>query len=181
MRRRPLLVSLPGLLAAASPSWAQRSAGMGSGTRVLRLAFATPETSFDPPQTNSDQNSSVLISQILEAPLCFDYLARPATLRPNTAVALPEVSENHTRLIVTLKPFDERTTPALGVNGIIAAMAAIGVGIVLTRDIFNLFVFFELIVIATGGSEAISFAFNAPTMRGSRCEPPQIGIRPQRA
>jgi len=104
MRRRPLLVSLPGLLAAASPSWAQRSAGMGSGTRVLRLAFATPETSFDPPQTNSDQNSSVLISQILEAPLCFDYLARPVRLLPATAAALPEVSADGRNFTVRLKP-----------------------------------------------------------------------------
>jgi ABC-type transport system substrate-binding protein len=71
---------------------------------VLRLAFATPETSFDPPQTNSDQNSSVLISQILEAPLSFDYLARPVRLQPATAAALPEVSADGRSFTVRLKP-----------------------------------------------------------------------------
>ena len=90
MRRRPLIQALPGLAAGATlglPAAAQVSA-----PKTLHLAFATSETTFDPPQTNSDQNTSTVLAQILEAPLCFDYLARPARLMLATAAALPEVS-----------------------------------------------------------------------------------------
>ncbi len=90
MRRRPFmatpLAALPGLgLGAAAAQGVDKT---------LRLAFASPETSFDPPQTNSDQNTAIVLAQILEAPLCFDYLARPVRLLPATAAAMPEVSED---------------------------------------------------------------------------------------
>ena len=88
MRRRPLLQALPGLALGAAGS----AAAQAVATKTLHLAFTSPETTFDPPQTNSDQNTSTVLAQILEAPLCFDYLARPARLMLATAAALPEVS-----------------------------------------------------------------------------------------
>ena len=97
--RRPLL---QGGLAAAVAPWAA-AAPAPAGPKVLRMALPTAEAGFDPPRVG-DQSSFAVLGAIFEAPLTFDYLARPATLRPNTAVALPEVSENHTRLVVTLKP-----------------------------------------------------------------------------
>jgi ABC-type transport system substrate-binding protein len=72
--------------------------------KTLNVAFRSPETSFDPVQTNSDQNSTVVIAQILEAPLTYDYLARPVQLLPNTAAALPEVSADGRSFTVRLKP-----------------------------------------------------------------------------
>ena len=86
MKRRDLLLAT-GVLSAASAR-AQASARR----KVLRLPLVSPETSFDPVQTNSDLNSSTILAHIFEAPLAYDYLARPARLVPSTAQALPEMS-----------------------------------------------------------------------------------------
>jgi len=72
--------------------------------KVLHVAFPAPESSFDPPQTNSDLYSSTVIAQILEAPLGYDYLARPVRLVPVTATAMPEVSADGQTFTVRIKP-----------------------------------------------------------------------------
>ncbi len=102
LRRRPLL---QGGLAAALAPWAAQAAGPAahSGPKVLRMALPTAEAGFDPPRVG-DASSFAVLGAIFEPPLTFDYLARPATLKPLTAVALPEASENHTRFVVTLRP-----------------------------------------------------------------------------
>jgi len=106
MRRRPFiggaLSALPAVPALAAEQ-SQRSVGRGTG-RVLQLAFTSPETTFDPPQTNSDNNTNALLAQIFEAPLAFDYLARPVRLVPATAAALPEVSPDGRVFTVRIKP-----------------------------------------------------------------------------
>ncbi|HLL19914.1 MAG TPA: ABC transporter substrate-binding protein, partial [Rubrivivax sp.] len=106
MRRRTLIQGLPAALTVplALPSGNLLAQPAGPAGKTLNVAFRTPETSFDPVQTNSDQNSTVVISQILEAPLTYDYLARPVRLLPNTAAALPEVSEDGRSFTVRLKP-----------------------------------------------------------------------------
>jgi ABC-type transport system substrate-binding protein len=71
---------------------------------VLRIAFPAPESTFDPPSTNSDFYSSTILSQILEAPLTYDYLARPVQLVPNTAEALPRIEEGGRRITLRIKP-----------------------------------------------------------------------------
>ncbi len=96
MKRRALLAagaSLGGALPAAQGvSTAPEARTDGASLKTLNVAFGTAETSFDPPQTNSDQNSVIILAHILEAPLTFDYLARPAQLALATAAAMPEVS-----------------------------------------------------------------------------------------
>jgi ABC-type transport system substrate-binding protein len=72
--------------------------------KVLRIAFLAPESTFDPPSTNSDFYSSTILSQILEAPLTYDYLARPVQLVPNTAEALPRIEEGGRRITLRIKP-----------------------------------------------------------------------------
>jgi ABC-type transport system substrate-binding protein len=99
MRRRPVLQALS---AATAAPWTVAAAT--SGRKVLRLALSTPETTLDPVQTNSDLNTSTVLSQILEAPLCYDYLARPVQLLPCTAVALPEVSADGRVFTVRIQP-----------------------------------------------------------------------------
>ena len=110
MRRRPLLTTLPAL--AAATAWGAVSTTVAAASpastasdneRTLRVAFASTETSFDPPQTNSDSNSSAVIAQILEAPLAYDYLARPVRLLANTAVAMPEVSPDGRTFTLRIK------------------------------------------------------------------------------
>ena len=65
--------------------------------KVLRYAFRVAETGFDPAQI-SDLYSRTVPANIFEAPLTYDYLARPARMRPNTAAAMPEVSADFTAL-----------------------------------------------------------------------------------
>jgi ABC-type transport system substrate-binding protein len=102
MRRRsfigtPALAALPGVaLAARAPG--------APGGKTLHLAIASPETVLDPVQTNSDQNTSILLANMLEAPLCFDYLARPVQLGLCTAAAMPEVSADGRVFTVRIKP-----------------------------------------------------------------------------
>ena len=74
-----LLASLPAL-AAADPG------------KVLRIAFPTAETGFDPVHV-SDLYSNTVNEAIFERLLTYDYLARPAKLVPMVAEAMPEVKD----------------------------------------------------------------------------------------
>ena len=71
--------------------------------KVLRYAFEVAETSFDPPRI-SDLYSNIVNGAMFDTPLSYEYLARPAKLRPNTAVSLPEVSDNGATYTVRIKP-----------------------------------------------------------------------------
>jgi len=65
--------------------------GPGSA-KTLRIVFQSPEASLDP-ATVSDEVSISITENIIEPLLRYDYLARPAKLIPNTAEALPVVSD----------------------------------------------------------------------------------------
>jgi len=97
MRRRELIASLPGL--GALDARAQAGA-----RKTLHVALPAPETALDPVQNNTDYYSATILAQIFEAPLTFDYLARPARLVTATAATLPEVSADGRRFIVRLRP-----------------------------------------------------------------------------
>jgi ABC-type transport system substrate-binding protein len=71
--------------------------------KVFRYAFEIAETSFDPPRI-SDLYSNFINGAMFDAPLAYDYLARPAKLKPNTAVALPEVSADGLSYTIRIKP-----------------------------------------------------------------------------
>ena len=88
-----LLLGAGGALAAEAPRTA----------KVLRVTFAGSESGFDPAQI-SDVVSAAIVSSVFDAPLTYDYLARPVRLKPNTAAAMPEVNEDHTRFVFRLKP-----------------------------------------------------------------------------
>jgi oligopeptide transport system substrate-binding protein len=60
--------------------------------KVLRVAFLIAETNFDPAAT-SDLYSGNIEEEIFEAPLTYDFLARPAKLKPQTLEAMPEVTD----------------------------------------------------------------------------------------
>jgi ABC-type transport system substrate-binding protein len=105
VKRRTLLAGGAGLTGLrAVPAVAQPAAGAPPpGRKTLRLAFNFAETGFDPPRVG-DQSSIRVIAHIFEPPLTYDLLARPAVLVPLTAAALPEVSADFRRFVVTLKP-----------------------------------------------------------------------------
>ena len=71
--------------------------------KVFRYAFEIAETSFDPPRI-SDLYSNICNGAMFDAPLAYDYLARPAKLKPNSAAALPEVSADGTTYTFRIKP-----------------------------------------------------------------------------
>lgn len=99
MRRRDVLKTpaAAALAASASPAMSE------PGPKTLRVAFLTAETGFDPAQVQ-DLYSRTVIAHILDAPLEFDFMARPTVLRPNTVEALPEVSADFRTFTLRLRP-----------------------------------------------------------------------------
>jgi ABC-type transport system substrate-binding protein len=91
--------------AAAAPVDADGAVPVADGaeTKVLRYAFRVAETGFDPAQI-SDLYSRIVASAIFEAPLQYEYLARPYRLRPNTAAALPVASDDFRTWTVRIRP-----------------------------------------------------------------------------
>ena len=71
--------------------------------KVLRYAFPIAETGFDPAQI-SDLYSRTVAGGFFDAPLEYEYLARPVRARPNTAAAMPEVSADFRTITVRIKP-----------------------------------------------------------------------------
>ena len=61
-------------------------------SKILRITFQAAETGFDPVKV-SDYYSGTVIEAIFDPLLTYDYLARPAKLVPNTAAALPQISD----------------------------------------------------------------------------------------
>jgi oligopeptide transport system substrate-binding protein len=71
--------------------------------KVVRTALRSGESKLDP-QAESDEASGSINESIFDALLEYDYLARPAKLRPRTAVALPQISANGAVFVLRIKP-----------------------------------------------------------------------------
>ncbi len=98
---RGAVLVLPALAALGAQPAA--SAQPTAPAKVLRLAFNTAETSFDPVQI-SDLYSRTITPHIFEALYQYDHLARPAKIEPLTAAALPEVSPDFRVWTVRVRP-----------------------------------------------------------------------------
>ncbi len=61
--------------------------------KVLRYAFEIAETGFDPAQI-SDVYSRIVTENIFDSLYGYDYLARPAKIRPNVAAGMPVISDD---------------------------------------------------------------------------------------
>jgi ABC-type transport system substrate-binding protein len=68
------------------------SATAADPAKILRISFPAAETGFDPVRV-SDLYSNVVNEAIFERLLTYDYLARPAKITPQTAEALPEITD----------------------------------------------------------------------------------------
>ncbi|MEY3473560.1 MAG: hypothetical protein RL087_18 [Pseudomonadota bacterium] len=97
-------------LPAAGPAAAQTAAGPAAaqaaaagGPKTLRYAFPVAESGFDPAQV-TDLYSNTVIAGIFEGPLEYEFLAKPARVRPSTAAAMPEVSADFRTFTVRIKP-----------------------------------------------------------------------------
>jgi len=98
--RRLLLLLTTCLLALG---WVPASAGTTTGPKVLRVPFLIAETNFDPAFT-SDLYSNTVIEEILESPLTYDFLARPAKLKPLTLESMPEITDGGRTYTLHVKP-----------------------------------------------------------------------------
>ena len=94
------LAACAALLASPGSAWAQQPDG---ALKTLRYAFLIAETTFDPAQV-SDLYSRTVIAGIIESPFEYEFLAEPTRMRPNTAAALPEISEDFKTFTIRLKP-----------------------------------------------------------------------------
>jgi ABC-type transport system substrate-binding protein len=104
MKRRNFLRGTAACTALALPFAGSRAEQKNNqGSKVFRWAFPAAETGFDPAQIN-DLYSNYVIANIIEAPLQYDYLARPTVLKPRTAAALPEISSDFRTFTVRIRP-----------------------------------------------------------------------------
>ncbi|MCA1247695.1 ABC transporter substrate-binding protein [Massilia sp. MS-15] len=71
--------------------------------KVLRMFLSTSETGLDP-AVASDNATLSLLENLFDPLLRYDYLARPAKLRPNTASAMPEVSADGLTYTFRIRP-----------------------------------------------------------------------------
>ncbi|MDN4037061.1 ABC transporter substrate-binding protein [Massilia sp. YIM B02443] len=71
--------------------------------KVLRMFLSTSETGLDP-AVASDNATLSLLENLFDPLLRYDYLARPARLRGNTATAMPEVSKDGLRYTFRIRP-----------------------------------------------------------------------------
>jgi ABC-type transport system substrate-binding protein len=85
-----LLATCALAVAAALPGLSAHAADMN---KVLRVGFVIDVTGFDP-QAMSDAYSGYVMRALFDAAFAYDYLARPYKLVPNTAEALPVVTDN---------------------------------------------------------------------------------------
>jgi len=72
------------------------------GTKVLRYAIQIAETGFDPAEISGTSNT--IASEIFDAPLQFAFLGTPGRMRPNTLVAMPEISGDYKTFTFHVKP-----------------------------------------------------------------------------
>jgi ABC-type transport system substrate-binding protein len=98
-----LLLALATSLALTSTAQTPPPAPAAQPLKVLRYAFPIAETGFDPAQI-TDLYSRTVAAAIFDAPLEFEFLARPARMRPNSAAAMPEVSADFRTFVFRIQP-----------------------------------------------------------------------------
>lgn len=105
MKRRLLWALFVGTCLGGAAAWAQTSAAPNpaAAPKTLRYAFPIAETGFDPAQI-SDFYSRTVAANIFEAPLTYDFLARPARLALQTASSMPEVLDEGRRFVFRIRP-----------------------------------------------------------------------------
>ena len=101
MKLAKTLVLAAAMLASALPALAQDA--QAAPKKVLRYAFEVAESSLDPAKVN-DLYSRFLIPHIHEGLLTYDHLARPVKVKPLTAEALPQHSDDFRIWTIKVKP-----------------------------------------------------------------------------
>ncbi len=102
MSRRNFLRT-SGALGVAAAAGAVPSNAQAPARKIFRWAFNAAETGFDPVQI-SDLYSNYVVATIFESPLQYDFLARPAVIKPRTAAAMPEISSDFRTFTLRIRP-----------------------------------------------------------------------------
>jgi ABC-type transport system substrate-binding protein len=100
---RRQVASLPLALSPLAAGTAAAASGNGADLKILRYAFLIAETTFDPAQI-SDLYSRTVVAGMLEAPLEFEFYAKPTRMRPNTAAEMPQISDDYKTFTFRIKP-----------------------------------------------------------------------------
>ena len=98
--RKSHVAAVAAVILAALVAAAPRAA---ENNRALRVAFNTAESGFDPQAVN-DNYSYMVCDAIFDALYTYDYFARPPRLIPNTAAALPEVTDGGRTFTIKVQP-----------------------------------------------------------------------------
>jgi ABC-type transport system substrate-binding protein len=99
--RAARLILLAGALAGAAASVA--GPDTPAPPKVLRYAMRTAETSFDPAAVQ-DVFSRIILGHVFEGLYGYDPLARPPSIRPHLAAAMPEVADDWRRYTIRIRP-----------------------------------------------------------------------------
>jgi oligopeptide transport system substrate-binding protein len=83
--------------------------------KVVRVAYPSAENKLDP-QAESDEASGGIADNIFDSLLEYDYLARPAKLKPRAAAGLPEITAGGRVYTIHVKP-GIRFTPDAAFHG----------------------------------------------------------------
>jgi ABC-type transport system substrate-binding protein len=101
------LACLGGPAAAQGPATVEakvQAKGQAKGQeKVLHMFLSTGETGLDP-AVASDNATLSLLENLFDPLLRYDYLARPATLRANTATAMPAISSDGMTYTFRIRP-----------------------------------------------------------------------------
>lgn len=82
--------------------WPLQQAQAADPEKILHAVFVAPENGFDP-AISRDLYSAQVVQSIFETLYTYDYLARPAKLAPQTAEALPEITDGGKTYTIHLK------------------------------------------------------------------------------
>ena len=93
----------PSRTAEASAPKPAGGAAAPAAVKTLRYAFPIAETNFDPAQV-TDLYSNTVIAGIFDAPLEYEFLAKPVRIRPATAAQMPEISSDFKTFTVRIQP-----------------------------------------------------------------------------
>jgi ABC-type transport system substrate-binding protein len=85
------------------PATAQAPSATPQERKVLKVAFRVAETSFDPAKIN-DLYSRTVTPHIFESLYTYDFLARPAKIKPLLAAGMPVVSADYRTFTVKVRP-----------------------------------------------------------------------------
>jgi ABC-type transport system substrate-binding protein len=98
-----LLFAAANVLLSAIEANAETTPYVPDPNKIVRYAFEVSETSMDPHKI-SDVYSGILNNAVFDAPLTYDYLARPLKLKPNSLTSMPEVSADLKTITLRVKP-----------------------------------------------------------------------------